>query len=133
MSSENLDKLKELTAKLSDFKKEAIPDLDPFLIQYSKRPGMVIAKGLLKKPEVSVLEAELKAGGFVESHSHTCHEWVLVCKGELTIEDNTGSKIYKVGECWYGAPGISHRTTANVDSLVIGIAIPMEEAYPNAK
>jgi quercetin dioxygenase-like cupin family protein len=129
----NLDKLRELTPRLSTLKKDAIPDLDPYLVQYSARPGMVIAKGLLKKKEVSVLEAELKEGGFVENHNHNCHEWVIVCKGEITVIDDKGTNTYKVGQCWYGAPGVAHKTIANVDSDVIGITVPMEEAYPNVR
>jgi quercetin dioxygenase-like cupin family protein len=132
MPEENhLKKLRELTLHLSDLKKPAAPVIDPYLVQYSMRPGLVLAKGLLKQENVSVLIAELKAGGFVENHVHDCHEWVIVCKGELTIEDSSGAKIYKVAECWYGAPGNTHKTTANIDSTVIGVTVPMEEAYPD--
>ena len=134
LDNDNMEKLRELTKKLVDLKTDVVgPVVDCYLTQYSRRPGMVIAQGLLKKKEVSILEALFKATAIVEQHDHNCHEWVIVYAGEIQVTDIYGTKSYRVGECYYAPPGIAHTTTCKVDSAVIGVTVPMDEGYPDAK
>jgi quercetin dioxygenase-like cupin family protein len=128
----NLEKLRQLTKHLNELKTNVVgPIVDHYLTQYSKRPGMAVAQGLFKRKEVSVLEAILKATVIIESHVHDCHEWVIVYKGKIRVTDASGVKEYGVGECYYAPPGLSHITTCDEDSAVIGVTVPMEEAYPD--
>jgi quercetin dioxygenase-like cupin family protein len=63
------------------------------------------------KFQLRVSEATFEPGGFVGAHHHVGPGIRCITEGELTYVSSTGTKIYKVGDCFFEPGDVSH--TAN--------------------
>lgn len=70
------------------------------------------------KFQLRVSEATFEPGGFVGAHHHVGPGIRCITAGELTYVSSAGSKIYKVGDCFFEPGDVSHTANNATDGTV---------------
>ena len=127
---EYLDKLRELTPKLSAF----VPgDVRQSVVEYDAACGTVIGFGLFMREEVAVQRAFLSLGSKMPRHQHDQTEFLIPYTGSLKVTKNGESKIYKPGEVVTFPPNTAHHAEAMEDTYIVAVTVPADqEGYPDA-
>ncbi len=127
---EYLDKLRDLTPKLSAF----VPsDARSDVIEYETSCGTVIGFGLLAREEVAVQRVFLSFGSKFPRHQLNETEFLIPYIGSLKVTINGETTLYKPGEACVLPPNTPHSTEAMEDTYIVAVTVPADEkGYPDA-
>ena len=127
---ENLQKLKELTEKLSPLTDLISKETDNF-IEYGD--SGFTALGLYNVPEIAVSKITINKGKKAKEHNHKEKEIGIIYKGCISFIIDGKEKDYHPGDIVYFNPMQMHSAHAKEDSEAIFITIPSGEGFPNAR
>jgi len=135
-------KLHKLTSDLPILE-NLVKNMKDDIVIYEAEGGDVIGIGLYKSDDISVQKANLPAGTFWPFHKHEAIERLIVYVGKLKVEKSGGGcfdddtevveKILEVGDSVKILPNTPHCVTALEDTWVLGVIIPDDKGYPNAR
>ena len=127
MSDEYLEKLRDLTPRLSAF-----ADQHNGVTEYRLECGNSIGFGLYSTGEVAVQRALLTYGTIFSKHTHREVEFLIPYTGVLkvVIEDQP-ELVINPGDVCRIPPNTPHHVEAMADTWVIGITVSAAEGYPD--
>lgn len=121
-----------------------VPELKMLLDKYSRMTdggtvvtfkgptGTAALRGLVKRPEVAVLDCVMLKGTTFPEHRHELErEWLMVYEGQLGVTMNGVTKIIKTGGVIEISPNDSHNSIALTDVRVIAVTMPADEGFPD--
>ena len=128
MPSKHIDKLEELTPKLSKFCSHTNGDM----IQYEIERGTSFGFKLLSEKSISAARVFTSKGSRYPKHNHKQREYMLVYKGKIIVHlgDSGEEKILNVGDCIYIPPDTPHYVDFPEDSWVLAVTIPKGDGFP---
>jgi len=132
---EEIDKRMSKLAKLSaSLTLQDMATKDHGNVTYLVDSGMCTGKALFNSQNTSIQRIEIKAGTIFPRHNHgESVEFLIVVKGRIiNTSDNEEKKIIYAGECIRIDKHVSHSVEAKEDTILIAIAIPPSEGFPNA-
>ena len=103
------------------------------MVEYGTEQGTCLGHGLYSSKDIAVQRAFLSNGSIMKKHKHKAKEIIIVYKGVLTISIDGEDTRINPGELYVVHPGTEHTVSAEGDVWCIGITIPSEEGYPDAK
>ena len=104
-----------------------------------KSPGQVSYKGgalgtnLYSYADGAVQKAVLPEGSTFEPHSHSVTEVIVVLSGRLHVESPFLISTAGPGGVIIFPPGVEHSCYAETDCHLIGILVPRNGGYPDAR
>lgn len=123
--SQNLKRLKELV--------ESVTPHGPYCVEYKIDRGTCLGTGLLKKPDVSVQDAFMSKGSLFSIHQHESIEILTVYRGRLRVGTSDNDSFLSAGQTLSLPRGVLHEVEAIEDTWMIGITVPAEKGYPDAR
>ena len=119
----NLEKLRELTAKLSEITK--------FYGDNAVYDNNTIGTNLYNDGTIAIQRAYMGKGTVLPKHHHPdSQEFLILVSGELKVDMGDFIKIINSSELAYIDAGVPHIVTAIQDSRIIGITVPSDGGYP---
>ena len=132
--SDRMEQLTQLTDNLPVIQPlDTLAQIAGDFVQYEMERGTCLGFGLLSGKRIGVQCAFLSADSVFTSHKHQAREWLLVYAGAVEIEIEDRVVSISVGESVQIDPNEAHRVRALEDTWLLGVAIPMETGYPNAR
>ena len=132
--TEELDKLRELTANLPPIPKMA--DLKIEVAQHTEykiKNGTCISRDLYSDNDVSVARLLITSGGELPEHKHKEKEYAVIASGKIVIYKEGKRMILGVGDCIVFEVNVLHRARALEDTWLIGVSIPCSKDFPESK
>jgi quercetin dioxygenase-like cupin family protein len=127
--SENLKKLRELTANLVP-----IPDIvtnhESGFVDMRITKGTCLGWKILIDRNTGVHKWFLSKGAEFPNHTHNCKEIMIVYEGEVCVIQNDQESSHKRGDLLVSMPGDEHALIAIEDTWFLTITIPLAEGYP---
>ena len=87
--------------------------------------------GLLKTPQVGVVNCKFDAGTEFPRHNHDAPETVLVYEGEMELEVHGKVTVLRSGDVFTIPARAAHTVRAITETWVIAITIPADRNYPD--
>lgn len=143
MRKGNIVSLAKMTEKLPVLEEFVLnPDGDH--VEYVNDEGSSgIGFGLWKEKAVAVQRAYLPKGHVFPKHVHSSTEFLVVYKGKLVVlkaEDGVSDEdavakdiVLGIGDCIRLSSHTIHSVEALEDTWVIGVVVPDDKGYPNAR
>ena len=133
-AEENIEKLREMTSKLS-----SMPNLSDYVseslsnhISYNTKTGIANAYGLMKTDDISIARCIFEPNTKVDFHSHHAKEWLIIYKGSLKVHLKNNNAVLNVGESIIIDPEIPHKVSSEVYTELVAITIPKGKGFPDA-
>jgi len=131
----NLDKLRELTPKLSstpDFSDHVINGVATSRVVMNTEAGDGCLLGIWKEPNLGICKAVYKGGTEHHDHIHPEHEWLMLLKGKakIWIGKRENEEEYKPNKMYYIPPNTPHGTVFIEDTELLAITMPSSTVFP---
>lgn len=131
MCRENLEKLRELTPKLSNYVTQ--PSDARKIIIYKTSKGELCAYSIFRDGDkIAVLHSMMRKGETFLTHNHTrpITEILFIYDGVLEVIIDGVKKVLKSPDYVVFENEQEHEMTAMTDVKLVGITIPADKNYP---
>ena len=130
MPSTNLDKLRDLTEKLTF---QSSSTYSPAIRQNAMARGTSLSFGLLNEPAISCAKVFASKGSCSPLHSHAETEFFLVYEGMMVVFMDGLELVLHAGECLSIHPGVEHSAEfPDSECWLLAITIPQTTGWPDA-